>query len=270
MERIITHNYNETVAFAEEFAKTLKKGTVIAYLGDLGAGKTAFTSGLVKGLGIKCDVSSPTFAICNEYHSDGKTLYHFDMYRVDGWDDLYSTAFFDYLETDAYIAVEWSENIEGLADNLESTGPHGLGRLYNALINLSQAGFHHPGHQRKCGNDHRRDGGGSAHLCSNNHLGKRQGNDHQNQKRNAAQQVDDAVENGHEPLGQGVNAVLFAGDQQHAQRQAYHIGKQHLQCQGIQGLPQGKAIFAGDNLHLGGNLRRIGKQIKHVPDPPLR
>lgn len=113
MERIITHSYNETVAFAEEFAKTLKKGTVIAYLGDLGAGKTAFTSGLVKGLGIKCDVSSPTFAICNEYHSDGKTLYHFDMYRVDGWDDLYSTAFFDYLETDAYIAVEWSENVYG-------------------------------------------------------------------------------------------------------------------------------------------------------------
>ena len=58
MERIITHSYNETVSFAEEFAKTLKKGTVIAYLGDLGAGKTAFTSGLVKGLGIKCDVSS--------------------------------------------------------------------------------------------------------------------------------------------------------------------------------------------------------------------
>lgn len=113
MEKYISSSYEETVSFAEKFAKTLKKGTVIAYLGDLGAGKTAFTSGLAKGLGIKADVSSPTFAICNEYHGGDKTLYHFDMYRIDGWDDLYSTAFFDYLETDAYIAVEWSENIYG-------------------------------------------------------------------------------------------------------------------------------------------------------------
>ena len=106
-------SYEQTRAIAEEFAKKLVPGDIVTLDGDLGAGKTAFTSGLVKGLGIKCDVSSPTFAICNEYHSDGKTLYHFDMYRVDGWDDLYSTAFFDYLETDAYIAVEWSENVYG-------------------------------------------------------------------------------------------------------------------------------------------------------------
>ncbi|MDE5605607.1 MAG: tRNA (adenosine(37)-N6)-threonylcarbamoyltransferase complex ATPase subunit type 1 TsaE [Eubacterium sp.] len=113
MEKYITKSYSETVALAEKLAKDMPLGTVIGYLGDLGAGKTAFTTGLAKGLGIDADVSSPTFAICNEYKGNGKTLYHFDMYRIDGWDDLYSTGFFDYLETDAYIAAEWSENIYG-------------------------------------------------------------------------------------------------------------------------------------------------------------
>lgn len=113
MEKFISESYNDTVNFAMNFAKTLPKGTVVAFLGDLGAGKTAFTTGFAKGLGISQDVSSPTFAICNEYSGNGKVLYHFDMYRVDGWDDLYSTGFFDYLDTDAYICVEWSENIFG-------------------------------------------------------------------------------------------------------------------------------------------------------------
>lgn len=113
MEKYITKSYLETVALAERIAENLPEGTVIGYLGDLGAGKTAFTTGLVKGLGIEADVSSPTFAICNEYKGNDKTLYHFDMYRIDGWDDLYSTGFFDYLETEAYIAAEWSENIFG-------------------------------------------------------------------------------------------------------------------------------------------------------------
>ena len=113
MQRFISHSYSETLDFAAEFAKGLKKGAVVAYLGDLGAGKTAFTKGLAKGLGINAEVTSPTFAICNEYHSDENTLYHFDMYRIGSWEDLYSTAFFDFLETDAYMAVEWSENIFG-------------------------------------------------------------------------------------------------------------------------------------------------------------
>ncbi len=113
MKTYISKSYNETLAIAEDFAKSLDPGAVVAYLGDLGAGKTAFTTGIVKGLGINCDVSSPTFAICNEYRGNDKILYHFDMYRVDGWDDLYSTGFFDYLDTDAYICTEWSENIFG-------------------------------------------------------------------------------------------------------------------------------------------------------------
>lgn len=79
MEKYITKSYLETVALAEKIAKNLPEGTVIGYLGDLGAGKTAFTTGLVKGLGIEADVSSPTFAICNEYKGNDKTLYHFDM-----------------------------------------------------------------------------------------------------------------------------------------------------------------------------------------------
>jgi tRNA threonylcarbamoyladenosine biosynthesis protein TsaE len=113
MKEYKTNSYEETVALGESIAKNLPKGSVIAFLGGLGMGKTAFTTGVAKGLSINADVSSPTFAICNTYIGSENTLYHFDMYRVDGWDDLYSTGFFDFLDTDAYIAVEWSENIYG-------------------------------------------------------------------------------------------------------------------------------------------------------------
>lgn len=113
MKTYSTSSYEETVNLGKQIAETLPEGSVVAFLGGLGMGKTAFTTGLVKGLGIKADVSSPTFAICNTYTGDKNTLYHFDMYRVDSWEDLYSTGFFDFLETDAYMAVEWSENIYG-------------------------------------------------------------------------------------------------------------------------------------------------------------
>lgn len=98
---------------AADFAKTVKKGTVIGFNGGLGMGKTAFTSGFVKGLGINADVSSPTFAICNEYIGNDCRVYHFDMYRIESWDDLYSTGFFDYIDSGAYILAEWSENVFG-------------------------------------------------------------------------------------------------------------------------------------------------------------
>ena len=98
---------------AADFAKTVKKGTVIGFIGALGMGKTAFTSGFVKGLGINADVSSPTFAICNEYIGNDCRVYHFDMYRIESWDDLYSTGFFDYIDSGAYILAEWSENVFG-------------------------------------------------------------------------------------------------------------------------------------------------------------
>lgn len=111
MREFISESYADTLRIAGDFAKTLHKGAVVAYLGGLGMGKTAFTAGLARGLGLTCDVTSPTFALCNTYTNGSVTLHHFDMYRVETWDDLYSTGFFDFLDTDAYIAVEWSENI---------------------------------------------------------------------------------------------------------------------------------------------------------------
>lgn len=111
MYTYLSKSREDTVKFAAEFAKKLPQDCVIAFLGDMGAGKTAFVSGLAKGLGIECDVSSPTFAICNHYIGADHSLYHFDMYRVDGWDDLYSTGFFDCLDSGGYVAVEWAENV---------------------------------------------------------------------------------------------------------------------------------------------------------------
>ena len=108
-----TKSVEETRQRAAELAKALKKGSVIGFLGDLGAGKTAFTAGFVEGLGIDADVSSPTFAICNDYIGRENRVLHYDMYRIETWDDLYSTGFFDSLESGAYILVEWSENIFG-------------------------------------------------------------------------------------------------------------------------------------------------------------
>ncbi len=107
----ITRSTEETENFASEIAKHLKGGNVVAFFGGLGMGKTAFTRGLAKGLGINCNVSSPTFAIVNDYGGN-PPLVHFDMYKVESWDDLYSSGFFDYLDMGAILAVEWSENIE--------------------------------------------------------------------------------------------------------------------------------------------------------------
>lgn len=102
---------HQTEAFGERIAARLHGGEIIALYGGMGMGKTAFVRGLARGLQVKEPVSSPTFALVHEYHGR-LTLYHFDMYRVNGWDDLYSTGFFDYLDTGAVLVVEWSENIE--------------------------------------------------------------------------------------------------------------------------------------------------------------
>ena len=96
---------------AQRLAQDLKGGEVVAFTGGMGAGKTAFTRGLVMGLGAGDVVSSPTFALVNEYQGR-LTVEHFDMYRVESWDDLYSTGFFDYLGSDCILVIEWSENIE--------------------------------------------------------------------------------------------------------------------------------------------------------------
>ena len=116
MEPVISNSAAETEAIGERLAHQLQGTEVIALFGGLGMGKTAFTRGLARGLGVTDGVSSPTFALVNEYHGRC-AVYHFDMYRVQTWDDLYSTGFFDYLDT-GVLVIEWSENIEGaLPDN---------------------------------------------------------------------------------------------------------------------------------------------------------
>ena len=118
----------ETENFAYNFAKTLQGGEVIAFLGGMGMGETHFTRGLAKGLGFTGDISSPTFAIVNEYRGGRLPLFHFDMYRIESWEDLDTSGFFDYMEENGVIAAEWSENIDGaLPENtiyvtLEATG----------------------------------------------------------------------------------------------------------------------------------------------------
>ena len=110
--RIVTPSAAETERLGERVAGVLRGGEVLALFGPMGMGKTAFTRGLARGLGVRGEVSSPTFALIHE-HAGKIPLYHFDMFRVTSWDDLYSTGFFDYLETGGVLVIEWSENIEG-------------------------------------------------------------------------------------------------------------------------------------------------------------
>lgn len=105
-----SYSYEDTLKIGEEIAQSLNGTEVIALFGGLGMGKTAFTTGVAKGLGCTDCVSSPTFALVNEYHGRCN-IYHFDMYRISSWDDLYSIGFFDYLDT-GVLVIEWSENIE--------------------------------------------------------------------------------------------------------------------------------------------------------------
>ena len=109
----ITKSPAETEAVGAALAKVLRPGTVIAYRGDLGAGKTAFTRGLAKGLGVKESVTSPTYTIVNEYLSGAMPLFHFDMYRLGSEDELFDIGWEDYLERGGVCAVEWSENVWG-------------------------------------------------------------------------------------------------------------------------------------------------------------
>ena len=111
MQKFVTNSAEETIELGRKLAEKLTGGTVVAFFGGLGMGKTAFTRGMAKALCVKEEVSSPTFAIVNDYGGN-PPLYHFDMYRVETWDDLYSSGFFDFYEAGGILAVEWSENIE--------------------------------------------------------------------------------------------------------------------------------------------------------------
>ena len=108
----ITNSPAETEAIGAALGKILTPGTVIAYRGDLGAGETAFTRGLAKGLGCREIVTSPTYTIVNEYLGGRLPLFHFDMYRLRSSDDLFDIGWEDYLDRGGICAVEWSENVE--------------------------------------------------------------------------------------------------------------------------------------------------------------
>ena len=108
----ITNSPRETEAVGAALARVLQPGAVIAYRGDLGAGKTAFTRGLAKGLGASDMVTSPTYTIVNEYLGGRLPLFHFDMYRLRCAEDLWDIGWDDYLDRGGICAVEWSENVE--------------------------------------------------------------------------------------------------------------------------------------------------------------
>ena len=112
MESYLSHNEAETESIGESLATRLAAGSVVAYAGGLGAGKTAFTRGLARGLGYTGRVTSPTFTIVNEY--DGAVpLFHFDMYRLGDEDELFDIGWEDYLARGGVCAVEWSERVPG-------------------------------------------------------------------------------------------------------------------------------------------------------------
>ena len=107
----ITTSPEETEALGAALGRIIPAGTVLAYRGDLGAGKTAFTRGLARGLGCDELVTSPTYTIVNEYLGGRLPLFHFDMYRLASADDLWDIGWEDYLERGGVCAVEWSENV---------------------------------------------------------------------------------------------------------------------------------------------------------------
>ena len=113
----LTYSPEETEAVGAALGKILNPGAVLAYRGDLGAGKTAFTRGLARGLGYREPVTSPTYTIVNEYLGGRLPLFHFDMYRLASSDDLWDIGWEDYLERGGVCAVEWSENVDDAMEN---------------------------------------------------------------------------------------------------------------------------------------------------------
>ena len=107
----VTNSELETEELGARLARRLEPGAVVAFTGDLGAGKTAFTRGLARGLGIPDRVTSPTFTIVNEYEGGRLPLFHFDMYRLASSEELFDIGWEDYLVRGGVCAVEWSENV---------------------------------------------------------------------------------------------------------------------------------------------------------------
>ena len=119
--KIITRSPEDTEALGAEYAKTLQPGAVIALEGELGAGKTAFARGVLRGLGYTGRVTSPTFAIANEYDAPGGMVAHFDMYRILDPEALFELGFEEYLDGSRILLIEWSENVrEVLPEELKT------------------------------------------------------------------------------------------------------------------------------------------------------
>ena len=115
-QRFITNTPEETEALGARLARALEPGAVVAFTGDLGAGKTAFVRGLARGLGIRDRVTSPTFTVVNEYEGGRLPLFHFDLYRLGSADELFDIGWEDYLARGGVCAVEWSERMEELLE----------------------------------------------------------------------------------------------------------------------------------------------------------
>ena len=115
-QRFITNSPEETEALGARLARALEPGAVVAFTGDLGAGKTAFVRGLARGLGVRDRVTSPTFTIVNEYEGGRLPLFHFDLYRLGCADELFDIGWEDYLARGGVCAVEWSERMEELLE----------------------------------------------------------------------------------------------------------------------------------------------------------
>lgn len=105
-ERYISNSLEETEKLAEDFAKTLKSGDIVLLSGDLGAGKTQFTKGVAKGLGINDTIPSPTFTIMNSYEN---RLFHFDLYRLHSFEELINVGAEEFLYSNGISILEWPE-----------------------------------------------------------------------------------------------------------------------------------------------------------------
>ena len=136
----ITHSPAETEELGCRLGRTLRPGTVVAYFGGLGMGKTAFTRGLARGLGCREQVTSPTYTIVNEYLGGRLPLFHFDMYRLHSADDLWDIGWEDYLDRGGVCAVEWSENV---ADALEGAVTVTIRKLSDTAREITLEGSHY-------------------------------------------------------------------------------------------------------------------------------
>ena len=111
MQKFYSESDSQTIKIAERIAKTLSPGTVVCLFGEMGVGKTVFTNGLCRAMGVSDYVSSPTFTVVNEYDGDGFPIYHFDMYRIEDEDELLEIGFEEYLNSGGICIIEWPENV---------------------------------------------------------------------------------------------------------------------------------------------------------------